>query len=68
MKTIYKIYSEFTNPKRKYTDLWGDYDEAINWFNSVKNSPDCISMEVVKMQTSEDCSFFEETEIVASYS
>jgi hypothetical protein len=68
MKVIYRINSKFSNPPQEHSDLWGDYDEALGWFNGVKNNPDCVSMEMTKLQTSDDCSFFEEVEIVASYS
>ena len=68
MTTIYKIITALSNPVREYTDLWDDYDDAMNYFNGVKNNKDIISIEVVKMQNSEDSSFLQEVEVIASFS
>lgn len=66
--TIYRVDTKMKNPKREYMDLYTDYDEAMSYYNGVKNNPDCSSIEVTKLQNEEGFSLLKEVEIVASYS
>lgn len=66
--TIYKVETKMTNPLRKCMDIYSDYEDAIGFYNGVKMNPDCASIEVLKMENTNNCSLFEVVEIVASYS
>lgn len=68
MITIYRVETYMSNPNRYHADLYGDYDEAMSYFNGVKNNPNCESIEVIKLQSSEDFSLLKDVEIIASYS
>ena len=65
---IYRVDTYMNNPKREHHDLYGDYDDAMSYYNGVKNNPNCESIEVMMLENTDEFSLFEATEIVASYS
>lgn len=66
--TIYKVETKMRNPERQHNDLYTNYDEAMSYYNGVKENKDCISIEITKLKNSEDFSLLECVDIVASYS
>lgn len=68
MTTIYKAETKMRNPERQHNDLYTCYDDAMSYYNGVKENTDCISIEISKLQDSESFSLLECVEIVASYS
>ena len=66
--TIYRVDTKMENPDREHHDLYTNYDDAMSYYNGVKNNQDCKSIEVTRLEDTEDFSRFEEVEIVASYS
>ena len=66
--TIYRIETKMKNPERQHDDLCVDYDEAMSYFNGVKENKDCLSIEVTKLQNEEGFSFMKCVDVVASYS
>lgn len=66
--TIYKVETKMRNPERQHSDLYTNYDEAMSYYNGVKENQNCESIEVMKLQNSEDFSLLKCVEVVASYS
>lgn len=66
--TIYEVETYMKNPNRKITDLYADYDEAMSFYNGVKENPDCESIEVIKLQNDVGFSLLKVVEVVASHS
>lgn len=68
MMTIFRITTKMQNPERKHIDLYSDMDEAMGFFNGVRRNANCKSIEVTKLQNTDDCSKFDEVEVIASFS
>ena len=66
--TIYRVDTKMENPVREHHDLYTNYDAAMSYYNGVKNNPDCISIEVTRLEDVNGSELLEEVEIVASYS
>ena len=66
--TIYIGETKMINPVRVCMDIYSNYEDAIGFYNGVKMNPDCASIEVLKMENTNNCSLFKVVEIVASYS
>lgn len=65
--TIYRVTTTMCNPDRVHVDLRADEEASMAYFDGVKRNPDCISLTVEKLQSSEDNDFLEVTEELAHY-
>jgi hypothetical protein len=65
--TIYKIYLKMSDSAREDISLWGDYDDAISYFNGVKRNPNCTNIIMTKLETYNGCSCFVETDTIGEF-